>query len=75
MDLEYLETAASADVLESLELVSARARHAAAARAHDGGELAGAAGDFEALGALLLAYNLVAETMLEGAASARPIGS
>jgi DNA-binding CsgD family transcriptional regulator len=36
-------------------LVSARARHAKAARIRDAGELAGAAGDFEALGALLLA--------------------
>jgi len=36
-------------------LVSARARHAAAARARDAGELAGAADDFEALGAMLLA--------------------
>ncbi len=36
-------------------LVSARARHALAARAHDAAELAGAAGDFEALGAMLLA--------------------
>jgi len=36
-------------------LVSARARHAAAARARDGRELAGAASDFEALGAMLLA--------------------
>ena len=36
-------------------LVSARARHAAAARARDPGELTGAADDFEALGALLLA--------------------
>jgi len=41
-------------------LVSARARHAAAARAHDAGELAGAAGDFEALGALLLAAEAAA---------------
>jgi DNA-binding CsgD family transcriptional regulator len=36
-------------------LVSARARHAAAARARNARELAGAAGDFEALGAMLLA--------------------
>ncbi len=36
-------------------LVSARARHAAAVRARDGKELDGAADDFEALGALLLA--------------------
>ena len=36
-------------------LVSARARHAVAARARDAKELAGAAGDFEALGAILLA--------------------
>jgi DNA-binding CsgD family transcriptional regulator len=36
-------------------LVSARARHAAAARARDARELADAAGDFEALGATLLA--------------------
>ena len=36
-------------------LVSARARHAAAVRARDAGELAGAADDFEALGAMLLA--------------------
>jgi DNA-binding CsgD family transcriptional regulator len=36
-------------------LVSARARHAAAARARDGVELTGAADDFEALGAMLLA--------------------
>jgi DNA-binding CsgD family transcriptional regulator len=36
-------------------LVSARARHAAATRARDARELAGAADDFEALGALLLA--------------------
>jgi DNA-binding CsgD family transcriptional regulator len=43
-----------ADVCDS-PLVSARARHAAAARARDAGELAGAADDFEALGAMLLA--------------------
>ena len=36
-------------------LVAARARHSAAARAHDGLELAGAATDFEAMGAMLLA--------------------
>ena len=36
-------------------LVTARARHAAAARARDGKELAAAADDFEALGAMLLA--------------------
>lgn len=36
-------------------LVAARARHAAAARTRDGRELAGAADDFEALGAMLLA--------------------
>jgi DNA-binding CsgD family transcriptional regulator len=36
-------------------LVSARARHAVAARARDARELAGAADDFEALGAMLLA--------------------
>ena len=36
-------------------LVSARARHAVAIRARDAGELAGAADDFEALGAMLLA--------------------
>jgi len=36
-------------------LVSARARHAAAARVRNARELAGAAGDFEALGAMLLA--------------------
>jgi DNA-binding CsgD family transcriptional regulator len=43
-----------ADACDS-PLVSARARHATAARAHDGRELAGAADDFEALGAMLLA--------------------
>ena len=37
------------------QLVSARARHAVAARARDAQELAGAADDFEALGAMLLA--------------------
>jgi ATP/maltotriose-dependent transcriptional regulator MalT len=42
-------------------LVSARARHAAAARARDGRELAGAADDFEALGAMLLAAEAAAE--------------
>jgi DNA-binding CsgD family transcriptional regulator len=36
-------------------MVSARARHAAAARARDAVELTGAADDFEALGAMLLA--------------------
>jgi DNA-binding CsgD family transcriptional regulator len=36
-------------------LVTARARHAAAARARDGKELAAVADDFEALGAMLLA--------------------
>jgi hemoglobin-like flavoprotein len=36
-------------------LVSARARHAAAARSHDGKQLTGAAADFEAIGAMLLA--------------------
>jgi DNA-binding CsgD family transcriptional regulator/tetratricopeptide (TPR) repeat protein len=41
-------------------LVSARARHAAAARARDAKELAGAAGDFEALGAILLAAEAAA---------------
>jgi DNA-binding CsgD family transcriptional regulator len=40
-------------------LVSARARHAVAARAHDAQELAGAADDFEALGAMLLAAEAV----------------
>ena len=39
----------------SSPLVSARARHAAAARARDARELDGAADDFEALGAMLLA--------------------
>ena len=125
-----------ADACDS-PLVSARARHAAATRARDARELIGAAGDFEALGAMLLAaeatagaaeaflghtrglgarhagygvrardyqtvgtalldalaavlgdsfdaptcqawtlaYNLVAETMLEGAAAARPLGA
>jgi DNA-binding CsgD family transcriptional regulator len=43
-----------ADACDS-PLVSARARHAAAARARDASELTGAADDFEALGALLLA--------------------
>jgi ATP/maltotriose-dependent transcriptional regulator MalT len=41
-------------------LVSARARHAAAARARDARELTGAADDFEALGALLLAAEAAA---------------
>jgi DNA-binding CsgD family transcriptional regulator len=41
-------------------LVSARARHAAAARARDAHELAGAADDFEALGAMLLAAEAAA---------------
>jgi len=36
-------------------LIAARARHAAAARAHDGRGLSRAASDFEALGAMLLA--------------------
>ncbi len=43
-----------ADACDS-PLVSARARHAAAARAHDARELSGAADDFESLGAMLLA--------------------
>ncbi|HEY6296625.1 MAG TPA: LuxR C-terminal-related transcriptional regulator [Streptosporangiaceae bacterium] len=43
-----------ADACDS-PLVSARARHAAATRAGDARELAGAADDFEALGAMLLA--------------------
>jgi DNA-binding CsgD family transcriptional regulator len=43
-----------ADACDS-PLVSPRARHAAAAQARDARELAGAADDFEALGALLLA--------------------
>jgi len=43
-----------ADACDS-PLVSARARHAAAARARDARELDGAADDFEALGAMLLA--------------------
>ena len=43
-----------ADACDS-PFVSARARHAAAARAHDASELAAACDDFEALGALLLA--------------------
>ncbi len=43
-----------ADACDS-PLVSARARHAVAARARDGKELARAAGDLEALGAMLLA--------------------
>jgi DNA-binding CsgD family transcriptional regulator len=41
-------------------LVSARARHAAAARAHNAPELAGAATDFESLGAVLLAAEAAA---------------
>jgi len=41
-------------------LVSARARHAVAARARDAQELAGAADDFEALGAMLLAAEAAA---------------
>jgi DNA-binding CsgD family transcriptional regulator len=41
--------------LSDSPLVSARARHAAAVRASDGEALAGAATDFEAMGALLLA--------------------
>jgi len=41
-------------------LVSARARHAAAARARDAKELAGAADEFEALGAILLAAEAAA---------------
>ena len=41
-------------------LVSARARHAVAARARDAYELAGAADDFEALGAMLLAAEAAA---------------
>jgi len=41
-------------------LVSARARHAVAARAGDAQELAGAAGDFETLGAKLLAAEAAA---------------
>jgi DNA-binding CsgD family transcriptional regulator len=48
-----------ADACDS-PLVSARARHAAAARARDGRELAGAADDFEALGAMLLAAEAAA---------------
>src|SRR6516162_6191759 len=48
-----------ADACDS-PLVSARARHAAAARARDAGELSGAADDFEALGALLLAAEAAA---------------
>ena len=45
------ELAASCDS----PLVAARARHARATRAHDARELAGAAADFETLGAMLLA--------------------
>ena len=41
-------------------LVSARARHAAAARTRNAQELAAAAGDFEALGAMLLAAEAAA---------------
>jgi len=41
-------------------LMSARARHGAAARARDARELAGAADDFEALGAMLLAAETAA---------------
>jgi DNA-binding CsgD family transcriptional regulator len=48
-----------ADACDS-PLVSARARHGAAARARDARELAGAADDFEALGALLLAAEAAA---------------
>jgi DNA-binding CsgD family transcriptional regulator len=48
-----------AGVCDSL-LVSARARHAVAARAHDARELARAADDFEALGAILLAAEAAA---------------
>jgi DNA-binding CsgD family transcriptional regulator len=47
-----------ADLCDS-PLVSARARHAAAVRARDPRELAGAADDFEALGAMLLAAEAV----------------
>ena len=48
-----------ADACDS-PLVSARARHGAAVRARDARELAGAAGDFEALGAMLLAAEAAA---------------
>jgi DNA-binding CsgD family transcriptional regulator len=48
-----------ADACDS-PLVSARARHAAAARARDARKLAGVADDFEALGALLLAAEATA---------------
>jgi len=48
-----------ADACDS-PLISARARHAAGARARDARELAGAAADFEALGALLLAAEAAA---------------
>jgi DNA-binding CsgD family transcriptional regulator len=41
-------------------LVTARARHAGAARTRDGQELAGASSDFEALGAILLAAEAAA---------------
>jgi DNA-binding CsgD family transcriptional regulator len=42
-------------------LVSARARHAVAAQARDANELAGAADDFETMGALLLAAEAAAD--------------
>jgi DNA-binding CsgD family transcriptional regulator len=48
-----------ADACDS-PLVSARARHAAAVRARDARELAGAVGDFEALGAMMLAAEAAA---------------
>ena len=48
-----------ADACDS-PLVSARARHGAAARAHDARELAGAVGDFAVLGAMLLAAEAAA---------------
>ena len=48
-----------ADACDS-PLVSARARHAVAAQARDARELAGAADDFEALGAMLLAAEAAA---------------
>jgi DNA-binding CsgD family transcriptional regulator len=48
-----------ADACDS-PLVSARARHGAAARARDARELAAAVGDFEALGAMLLAAEAAA---------------
>jgi DNA-binding CsgD family transcriptional regulator len=50
-----------ADACDS-PLVSARARHGAAARAGDARELAGAADDFAALGAMLLAAEAAAGT-------------